>query len=97
MKVEVSKSADKDIEKLTESDRLVVLEQLKLLMEAATLGSMGNVEKIKGKKKPVLYRLKIDNYRIMIEKADTEIDKLLSIHKIIIRSISHRKDAYKKR
>ena len=88
MNVAVSKSADKDIEKLTEIARITVLGQLKALRESETLGSLGNVIKMKGKKKPALYRLKIDDFRIMIEKQDTQI---------VIRSVSDRKDAYKKR
>ena len=87
MNVTVSKPAIKDIEKLTEAARNVVLEQLVLLNAAETLGSMGNVIKMKGTKHP-LYRLKIDNHRIMIEKTDTGI---------IILSVSDRKDAYKKK
>ena len=86
MIVEVSKSADKDIEKLTESARIIVLGQLKALQEAETLGSMGNVIKMKGKRIAAMYRLKISNFRIMIEKTDKNI---------IIRSVSDRKDAYK--
>jgi len=88
MRVEISKSADKDIENLTETARVAVLGQIKALMQAETLGSMGNVIKMKGKKKSVWYRLKIDDFRIMIEKQDTQI---------VIRTVSDRKDVYKKR
>jgi len=88
MIAEVSKSADKDIEKLTEEARAIVLGELKRLQIAKTLGSMGNVIKMKGKKRPAMYRLSIDTYRIMIEKLDTYV---------VIRSVSHRKDAYKKK
>jgi len=88
MIVKVSTSADKDIEKLTEDARATVLDELNKLCKATTLGSMGNIIKMKGKKRPAMYRLSIDSYRIMIEKMDTYI---------VIRSVSHRKDAYKKK
>jgi len=88
MIVEVSTSADKDIEKLTEDARVTVLGELKRLQKTASLGSMGNIIKMKGKKRPAMYRLSIDTYRIMIEKMDTHV---------VIRSVSHRKDAYKKK
>ena len=88
MIVEVSKSAVKDIQNLTKEAQKKVLDEIVSLREKESLGSMGNVIKMKGINKPPAFRLKIGNFRIMIEKKDTHI---------VIRSISDRKDAYKKR
>jgi mRNA-degrading endonuclease RelE of RelBE toxin-antitoxin system len=82
------KSALKDVEKLSSEIKLLILSEIERLQNTASLGEMGNVIKLKGKRKPPKYRLSIDNYRIMMEKTEDGI---------IIDAIVSRKDAYMKK
>jgi len=50
MTVKASRSAEKDIDKLTETAREIVLGQINALRKAESLGSLGNVIKMKGKR-----------------------------------------------
>ena len=87
MNVKFKKSVSKDVKKLTPEANAIVKGQFKALHEAKSLGEMGNVVKMKGTKKP-MYRLSIDDFRIMIKKLDNGIEVL---------SVSGRKDAYMKK
>ena len=87
MKVEFKKSVGKDVKKLTPEAQALVKGQFEALKKANSLGDMGNVIKMKGTKKP-MYRLTIDDFRIMIKKLDNGIEVL---------SVSDRKDAYMKK
>jgi mRNA-degrading endonuclease RelE of RelBE toxin-antitoxin system len=87
MNIDINKAALKDIEKLTDLARIVIIEQLTLLAVAENLGSMGNVIKMKGSKHP-LYRLKTGHFRIMLEKTDTGV---------IVLAVVDRKDVYMKK
>jgi mRNA-degrading endonuclease RelE of RelBE toxin-antitoxin system len=85
MKVYPKPSALKDLAKYTEPAKSVIKVEIKRLEEVQSLGEMGNVEKLTGSKN--LYKIKKDDFRIILEKTKEDI-------KILI--ISDRKDVYKR-
>jgi mRNA-degrading endonuclease RelE of RelBE toxin-antitoxin system len=87
MNIDFKKSVFKDILKFPPEARSVIKAQFEALKKVNSLGEMGNVEKMRGTRKP-LYRLSVDDVRIMIRKLKDGIQIL---------SVSDRKDAYMKK
>jgi mRNA-degrading endonuclease RelE of RelBE toxin-antitoxin system len=85
MKVSPKPSALKDLAKYKEPTKSMIKAELKRLENVQNLGEMGNVEKLTDSKN--LYKLKKDDFRVILEKTKEDI-------KILI--IADRKEVYKK-
>jgi len=88
MNVKVKKSVFKETEKLPKHVQEAAKEQINNLKVANTLGELENIEHMQGTDEPY-FRLKFNDYRFLLYlDPDTNI--------VNIRSLLHRKDAYKK-
>ena len=88
MKILVHKKVDKDAEKMPESIKALVAENLTALMKAENLSELKNVIPVEGTDEPY-YRMKIRTYRLLIEYIKET--KTVKVH-----ALTHRKDTYKK-
>ena len=88
MKIEVAKRVYKDAEKLPKYVKILAAEEMQRLVDAETLGELGNVKNMEGTTEPY-YRMKFNSYRYMLYY-DKETDT------VEVLSLTHRKDTYKK-
>lgn len=84
MKIEVQKSFEKDIEKITDKK---LAEQVSLVIEelekCKSLSDIRNVKKMKAK--GLYYRIRIGNYRLGLKQ---------NLNSVILLRFMHRKDIY---
>ena len=88
MIVEISKNADKEIEKTPTYVQLKVAEQVEKLMAANSLNELNNVQRLEGIDEPY-YKMKFGKYRFILYYDD-------KTKKVDVRRFKHRKDVYKK-
>ena len=88
MIVEISKNADKAIEKAPINIQLIVAEQVEKLKAAHNLNELSNVRPLKGVDEPY-YKMNFGKYRLIIYYDD-------KTKKVDVRRFKHRKDSYKK-
>jgi len=88
MNVYVNKNVLKDAEKVPNSIKALVLENIKALEDAGSLSDLNNVKKMEGTEEPY-YRLKLRTYRLLIHYEKET--KTVTVH-----ALTHRKDSYKR-
>jgi mRNA-degrading endonuclease RelE of RelBE toxin-antitoxin system len=88
MKTNVNRNVEIEIDKMHDSIKALVIENIKALKEAQSLSDLKNVKPMEGTKKP-FYRLTIGTYKLLLHyEKDT---KTVTVH-----ALTHRKDTYKK-
>jgi mRNA-degrading endonuclease RelE of RelBE toxin-antitoxin system len=88
MKTYVNKNVLKDAEKVPNSIKALVLENIKALEDAVNLYDLNNVRQMEGTEEPY-YRLKMRNYRLLLHyEQETKT--------VTVKALTHRKDTYKK-
>jgi len=80
MKVEISKSALKDLQKIDKKYQKIILDKIKLLKDYT---NTPNIKKLTNHYPP--YRFRVGNYRVLFDIKDDVIQIL---------SVKHRKEAY---
>jgi mRNA-degrading endonuclease RelE of RelBE toxin-antitoxin system len=88
MNTEVNRKVLKEVEKVPESIKKLVFENISALEDAETLHELDNIMPIEGTDEPY-YRMKIRAYRLLIfyeKKTRTAT----------VQALTHRKDTYKK-
>jgi len=80
MKIEISKSAFKQLQKIDKKNQKIILEKIKLLEDYP---NTPNIKKLTNYYPP--YRFRVGNYRVLFD-VENEVIKILSI--------KHRKEAY---
>ena len=80
MKVEISKSALKDLQKIDKKYQKIILDKIKLLKDYP---DTPNIKKLTNHYPP--YRFRVGNYRVLFDIKDDVIQIL---------SVKHRKEAY---
>lgn len=88
MKTLVHKKVHKDAEKLPESIKALVDENITELTKAEKLTDLTNIIPVEGTNEPY-FRIKIKTYRLLIEYEKET--KTVKVH-----ALTHRKDTYKK-
>ena len=81
-RLRIKKSATKEIEKLTQTDRIRIIQAIeKLAQNPRPVGS----QKLSGQEK---FRIRVGNYRVLYEIIDDELI-------IFVVKVAHRKDVYR--
>ncbi len=82
MKIEIRKSAIKDLKAISQESKIHIHNKIK---ELVNFPDLSNIKKLTNFEPA--YRLRVGNYRILFDVVDNE--------KIIVGRVSHRKDSYK--
>ena len=88
MKTNVNRKVEKEVEKVPNSIKLLVIESINELEKANSIHDIKNVIPMEGTKEPY-YRMTIRTYRLLLHYENET--KTVTVH-----ALTHRKDTYKK-